>query len=132
MKRPSASTDIIRLRFMRLRLFSITGFALLASLAFAWAQATKTFELELLDDKIVSADGGPIVVLKGDNVSIRWTTNRATMLHLHGYNVASFPTPEAPAFMRFHAFATGRFPIMVHARGQDPHQPLAYIEVRPE
>lgn len=132
MNRPSKLMDVMRFHFIEALLFPITGWVLLASFGFAWAQATKTFELELLDDKIVSTGNGPIVVLKGDNVSVRWTTNRATMLHLHGYNIASYPTPEKPAIMRFHAFATGRFPIMVHARGQDAHQPIAYIEVRPE
>ena len=77
-----------------------------------------------------------IRVRQGDAVRLRWSTDRAIVLHLHGYDVEIKVEPGKTADMAFTARATGRFPIEEHkpdARGGHSHgeAPLARIEVYP-
>ena len=77
-----------------------------------------------------------IRVKQGDAVKLRWTTDRPTLLHLHGYDIETKVEPGAVAEMAFTANATGRFPVEEHkpnARGGHSHgeAPLVRIEVRP-
>ena len=77
-----------------------------------------------------------IRVKQSDAVRLRWTTDRAIVLHLHGYDVETKVEPGAVAEMTFTARATGRFPVEEHksnARGGHSHgeAPLVRIEVRP-
>lgn len=71
-----------------------------------------------------------IRVRQGDEVVLRWTTDRTLTIHLHGYEIEKTLTPEGPTTMRFTARATGRFPIEIHGsrRGQEV---LGYLEVHP-
>jgi hypothetical protein len=69
-------------------------------------------------------------VRQGDEVTLRWTSDRALALHLHGYDLEVKVTPAAPAEMRFAARATGRFPIETHGGGQE-HGVIAHLEVHP-
>jgi hypothetical protein len=72
-----------------------------------------------------------IRVQQGDAVTLRWTSDRALTLHLHGYDVEQRVTPGTTATMSFTAKATGRFPVEIH--GGDGHgaSALAYLEVHP-
>jgi len=84
-----------------------------------------------------------IRVSENDTVTIRWTTDEATSVHLHGYDIETSLHPGATALMTFEAYATGRFPIATHGFGrasgvQDQtgdgrHEEavLLYLEVRP-
>ena len=77
-----------------------------------------------------------IRVKQGDAVKLRWTTDRAIILHLHGYDIERKVEPGAVAEMAFEARATGRFPVEEHkpnAKGGHSHgeAPLVRIEVRP-
>jgi hypothetical protein len=75
-----------------------------------------------------------IRVKQGDVVNLRWTTDRPMLLHLHGYDIEKRIAPGAPAQLAFTAYATGRFPIHVHAPGGgQPHDdtPLVTVEVYP-
>jgi hypothetical protein len=78
-----------------------------------------------------------IRVNEGDVVKLRWTSDQPIVLHLHGYDIEKRVAPRAITELAFTAFATGRFPIHVHAQGAGAgghtHEdaPLATIDVYP-
>ena len=78
-----------------------------------------------------------IRVNEGDVVKLRWTSDQPHVLHLHGYDVEKRIVAGAVTELTFTAYATGRFPIHVHAQGTavagHAHEdaPLAIIEVYP-
>lgn len=72
-----------------------------------------------------------IRVQQGDEVTLRWTTDRALTVHLHGYDIEKKLTPNASTTIRFSAKATGRFPIEVHGAGHGQETILGYLEVYP-
>ncbi len=85
-------------------------------------------------------DGNSAQVLRvkvGDTVELRWTTDEATTIHVHGYAIERALSPEAPMKMRFDASATGRFPVSAHGfapgtpTGTNRESILMYIEVYP-
>ncbi len=69
-------------------------------------------------------------VRQGDEVTLKWTSDQAVALHLHGYDLEAKVTPAAPAEMRFTARAAGRFPIEIHGAG-GKHATIGYLEVHP-
>jgi FtsP/CotA-like multicopper oxidase with cupredoxin domain len=76
-----------------------------------------------------------IRVKQGDTVRLRWSTDRATIVHLHGYDIETKVEPGAAAAMSFTAYATGRFPVSVHkpkeGGGHSHDPPLTHVEVYP-
>jgi len=73
-----------------------------------------------------------IRVRQGDDVTLRWTSDRALTIHLHGYDIEKqVPSAGEPTIMRFTARATGRFPIEVHGASHGPEKVLGYLEVHP-
>ena len=76
-----------------------------------------------------------IRVKQGDVVRLRWSTDRALDLHLHGYDIEQTIMPGTVAEMTFTARATGRFPVAVHTPkrggGHSHGAPLVQIEVYP-
>ena len=78
-----------------------------------------------------------IRVNEGDVVKLRWTSDQPLILHLHGYDIEKRAAAGAVTELAFTAYATGRFPIHVHAQGAGAgghaHEgaPLATIEVYP-
>jgi hypothetical protein len=78
-----------------------------------------------------------IRVNEGDVVKLRWTSDQPIVLHLHGYDIEKRVAPDAVTELAFTAYASGRFPIHVHAQGAGAsgpaHEdaPLATIEVYP-
>ena len=74
-------------------------------------------------------------VTQGDAVTLRWTTDEAVSVHLHGYDMELAIAPDAPAEMSLEAFATGRFPVTSHGfgghHGGDEETVLLYLEVHP-
>ena len=78
-----------------------------------------------------------IRVNEGDVVKLRWTSDQPIVLHLHGYDIEKRVAPGTITELAFTAYATGRFPIHVHAQGASAgghtHEdaPLATIEVYP-
>ncbi len=76
-------------------------------------------------------------VHEGDVVTLRWTSDRPLVLHLHGYDIEKRVAADAVTELAFTAYATGRFPIEIHAPGPGAggaaHEgaPLAVIEVYP-
>jgi FtsP/CotA-like multicopper oxidase with cupredoxin domain len=72
-----------------------------------------------------------IRVQRGDVVTLRWTSDRALTLHLHGYDIERRVTPGTTATMSFTAPATGRFSIEVHGGSAGREATLGYLEVHP-
>jgi hypothetical protein len=72
-------------------------------------------------------------VTEGDRVRLRWTADAPTILHLHGYDIEQEVAPGRVTDMHFEAYATGRFPIEIHAHGDasDHEAPLLVLEVYP-
>jgi hypothetical protein len=76
-----------------------------------------------------------IRVNEGDVVKLRLTSDQPIVLHLHGYDIEK--RAGAITELAFTAYATGRFPIHVHAQGagagghEHEDAPLATIEVYP-
>lgn len=92
------------------------------------AAETRAFELSVRDGKL-PADQRVVRVRQGDEVTLSWTTDKAFVIHLHGYDIEKSLSPAAPALMRFTARASGRFPVEIHGRGG--HRVLAHVEVHP-
>jgi hypothetical protein len=110
------------------------------SLAIAIALATVAQAAEVAFDLRVERGQVPqnlrrIRVTQGDAVTLRWTADRAMVLHLHGYDIEAKIEPGKVAVMSFSAHATGRFAVSVHTSkrggGHSHDPPLTHIEVRP-
>jgi hypothetical protein len=67
----------------------------------------------------------------GDRVTLRWTSDRPVILHLHGYDIEKRVAADGVTELGFTAYATGRFPIEIHGAGAHEKAPLAIIEVYP-
>jgi hypothetical protein len=94
-----------------------------------------TFDLNVEHNRV--PDNVRLIRVKaGDVVKLRWTTDQPLVLHLHGYDIERRIEPGTPTELIFTAYATGRFPIHVHALGVDgqarEEAPLVNIEVYPQ
>ena len=89
--------------------------------------------LEVVGGKI---DGSDVIRLtQGDQAELRWLTDQAIDIHLHGYDIETKVNPGAPASMRFTAHATGRYPVTMHGHshgGGHSEKTLLYLEVHPK
>jgi FtsP/CotA-like multicopper oxidase with cupredoxin domain len=86
-----------------------------------------------IENRKVVAPTAAIRITEGDVVELRWTSDEAVELHLHGYDMEIQVRPEQPAAMVIEATATGRFPITSHGWGAagHGHDALTYLEVYP-
>jgi len=100
----------------------------LASMAIA---AERIFDLTIAHGKLTGGQD-TIRLQQGDNVVMRWHSDRPIVLHLHGYEIETRVVPGAVAETHFEARATGRFPIHVHTGQTQSEAVLAYLEVYPE
>lgn len=82
--------------------------------------------------------GETLRVRQGEQIVLRWLTDKAVELHLHGYDIELSVAPGTPAEMAFRADLTGRFPVTRHGGdGHDEsllghgHATLLYLEVHP-
>jgi hypothetical protein len=110
----------------------LASFALVMISASA-AAAELSFEIRIEHGRI--SDAMRLMrVHEGDVVTIRWTSDRPLVLHLHGYDIEKRIAADAVAELSFTAYATGRFPIEIHGQGTgSAHEdaPLALIEIYP-
>jgi len=93
------------------------------------ASPARRFEFRVEDGRLAKGDK-TIRVRQGDNVTLSWTADRTTVVHLHGYDLERTIEPSAPAEMSFVARLTGRFPVETHA--SMGHRVLLYVEVYPK
>jgi hypothetical protein len=105
--------------------------ALTVPFASAAVAAERVIDLTITSGKLVAAKD-TIRVQQGDDVVLRWHSDRPIVLHLHGYEIETRVIPGAIAESRFAARAAGRFPIHVHAGQARSETVLAYLEVYPE
>ncbi len=117
---PSSMHHRLRRSCAALSLMAIMGLAVGCSdspQAKAPAEATpvepRSFELSIVD-RAVSLEGDAIRVSQGERAEIRWVTDEATAIHLHGYDIEISLEPGRPSTMSFEANASGRFPITSH------------------
>jgi hypothetical protein len=89
----------------------------------------RAFELQIKGGRL-PPDQGLVRVRQGDEVTLKWTSDQALTLHLHGYDIEAKITPRAPAEMRFAARTAGRFPIEIHG-ADGKHATVGYFEVHP-
>src|SRR5438093_10997951 len=107
--------------------------ALLLLLAGSAGAAELTFDIRIEAGRIPDAMQLSRVH-EGDSVKLRWSSDRALVLHLHGYDIEKRVAADGVTEFSFTANATGRFPIEIHgAAGSAAHggAPLAVIEVYP-
>jgi hypothetical protein len=93
--------------------------------------AERVFDLTITHGKL-SGGTDTIRVHQGDDVVLRWHSDRPIVLHLHGYEIETQVVPGDVAETHFTARATGRFPIHVHAGQARSEAMLGYLEVYPE
>jgi hypothetical protein len=98
--------------------------------------AELTFDLKVEHGRV--ADTMRLIrVNQGDVVRLRWSTDQPFTLHLHGYDIEKHVEAGTTTDITFTAYATGRFPVHVHAQGGRPdghtheEEPLVIIEVYP-
>ena len=108
----------------------LAALALALSVASTAHAAERIFDLTIVHGKL-TGDQATIRVHQGDNVVLRWHSDRPIVLHLHGYDLETRVVPGAVAEARFEARATGRFPIHVHKAQGQAEIVLVYLEVYP-
>jgi hypothetical protein len=86
-----------------------------------------TFDIVVQRGKRVS-EPAILKVRKGDEITLRITTDSAEEFHLHGYNLHVQLTPERMATLQFTAKLTGRFVYELHRSGLE----LGALEVYPQ
>jgi hypothetical protein len=114
----------------------LLGVALLGA-----ASAVREFDISIRDRR-VEGGASTLRVQRGDTVLLRWRTDEAVSLHVHGYDVQAKLTVGSPKTLRFEATVAGRFPITAHEFGAVADQDdrpkkhrevtLLYLEVLPE
>ncbi len=97
---------------------------------FAASAAELAFDLKI-ERGSVPANMRLIRVKQGDSVTLRFTSDRPVVLHLHGYDIEKKVGPGSIAEMKFSARATGRFPVEVHAKagGGSAHGEAALVQI---
>jgi hypothetical protein len=89
---------------------------------------TRLFELALSNGQLPESQR-LVRVTQGDEVTLKWTSDRAFTLHIHGYDLEAKLVPETPVELKFTARATGRFPMEIHGPGTE--RTVGHLEVHP-
>ena len=105
----------------------------LARAAAAQESSRRVIEARIVN-RTVHEPAEAIRINEGDVVELRWTSDEAVELHLHGYDIELHVRPGEPATMIIEAIHTGRFPITSHGWGEGGHghDALTYLEVYPD
>jgi FtsP/CotA-like multicopper oxidase with cupredoxin domain len=107
------------------------GLAVLGAALAASAGEHKVIALSLAKGVVRDVPNNTVRVKQGDDVELRWSSDRPVTLHLHGYEIEAQVTPGKAAAMSFNAKIRGRFPVHEHAEGSANHRPVLYLEVYP-
>ena len=105
------------------------------------ASAVREFDISIRNG-VVEGGASTLRVNRGDTVLLRFLSDQAVSLHVHGYNLQVELPAASPTTIRFQATIAGRFPIAAHefgaasdqsARPQEHREvTLRYLEVLPE
>jgi len=109
---------------------AVLGFAIVVTSATLVGAEARLIDLAIRNGELPS-EARVVRVQQGDDVTLRWSSDSAVTVHLHGYDIESKLTAGTPMTMRFQAKASGRFPIEIHARGAGAEHTLGYLEVHP-
>ena len=88
----------------------------------------RLFELALKDGRLPESQR-LLRVRQGDEVTLKWTTDRPFTLHVHGYDLEAKLVPQTAVELRLTARATGRFPLEIHGAGTE--RTVGHLEVHP-
>jgi hypothetical protein len=89
----------------------------------------RRIEIAVQDGRVVGND--TFQVKQGEEVELRFTSNQAISLHLHGYELHAGVKPGEPGVMAFKAENAGRFPVHEHREGPGNHRAVLFVEVQP-
>ena len=104
-------------------------------------EARRAIDLRIVGKRI---EEGPTTVrlVRGEKVVLRWLSDEALDIHVHGYDIELALSPGVTGTMPFDARVAGRFPVTAHVpaaqrekKGADKshREPtLLYLEVHPE
>jgi hypothetical protein len=92
--------------------------------------AQQGFDVALVAGR-ASSGHETVRVTKGDEVVLRFTSDRAIALHLHGYDIEANIPAGGSATIRFRANIAGRFPVSEHGHRGGRERAVLYVEVRP-
>jgi FtsP/CotA-like multicopper oxidase with cupredoxin domain len=101
-----------------------------ASMAADEAQR-KAMAFSVVNGAVAGVPGDTVKVKQGDDLELKWSSDKPMELHLHGYDIEVKVSPQAPALMKFKANIPGRFPIEQHGQGPGHHKAVLYLEVHP-
>jgi hypothetical protein len=114
----------------------LLGLALLGA-----ATPAREFDISIVGRR-VEGNNPTIRVKRGDSVTLRWRTDEAVSLHVHGYDIEATLSPASSTRMSFEAGVAGRFAITAHEFGTVARNEatlrkhreitLLYLEVLPE
>ena len=111
-------------------LFLAAGWLLDPRPAAAQTGKSRSFALDIHKGQ-VAAEKKTVRVSEGDRVELNWTTDKAVVLHLHGYDLRLDLKRGASGTMTFKAHTAGRFPLGIHGSSGHGHGALLYLEVLP-
>ena len=97
------------------------------------SSAQVTYALRIENGR-VPANMQLIRVTEGDVVTLQWTADKPSIVHLHGYDIEKRVVPGAVTDLTFTARATGRFQVHLHGSEAEAHgheDALVTIEVYP-
>jgi FtsP/CotA-like multicopper oxidase with cupredoxin domain len=74
-----------------------------------------------------------IRVTQGDVVTLQWTADKPSIVHLHGYDIEKRVVPGVVTELKFPARATGRFQVHLHgaAEAHGHEDVLVTVDVYP-
>ena len=118
-----------------------TAAALLGLALLGAATPAREFDISIVGRR-VEGNNPTVRVKRGDSVILRWRTDEAVSLHVHGYDIEATLSPASPTSMRFEAGVAGRFAITAHQFGNVADREAAprkhreitllYLEVLPD
>ena len=117
-------------------IFGVSAFALcLAASIVATPGAEVTYVLRI-ENGHVPENMRLIRVTQGDVVTLQWSADKPSVVHLHGYDIEKRVVPGMITDLTFTARATGRFPVNLHGTGTETaghghEDTLVTIEVYP-
>ena len=119
----------------RPRRAAVAGLLLALGLVVGWEMGVQAAEVAFdlrIEKGRVAKNMRTIRVKQGDAVTLRWTTDRQIVLHLHGYDIEKKVEPGAVTEMAFVARATGRFSVEEHkldVKGGHSHGEAALVRI---
>jgi FtsP/CotA-like multicopper oxidase with cupredoxin domain len=114
--------------------FNVTALALCLTVLTPLTHAAEVTYALRIDNGHVPPNMQLIRVTQGDVVTLQWTADKPSIVHLHGYDIEKRVAPGAVTELKFTARATGRFQVHLHGSAAEAHgheDALVTIEVYP-